>query len=178
MATALPHHQQQQQQRQQPALLDRFIVDPPEGQADGLRVLSRKQLRDALLRDLDDLFRTVPALGREWQADPVLAGSVLNYGLPPWVGRTASGIEPGTLEAQVRQAILRFEPRLLPGTLAVRAIEPTSLADTHNVVELEIRGQLWSHPMPIEVLLRTRMNLEAGQVDVRDAGPAPAGPPR
>jgi type VI secretion system protein ImpF len=170
MATAAP--------QPQPALLDRFIVEQPEAQANGPRGLSRRQMRDALLRDLDDLFRTAPALGPEWQADPVLATSVLNYGVPPWVGRAASGIEPGMLEAQIRQALLRFEPRLLPETLAVRAIEPTSLADTHNVVELEIRGQLWAHPMPIEVLLRTRMNLEAGQVDVRDAGPASVGPPR
>jgi type VI secretion system protein ImpF len=171
VATSLPP-------QHQPTLLDRFIVDPPEGQADGLRSLSRQQLRDALLRDLDDLFRTAPALGREWQADPVLAGSVLNYGLPPWAGRAAAGLEPGMLEAQVRLALLRFEPRLLPETLAVRAIEPTSLADTHNVVELEIRGQLWAHPMPMDVLLRTRMNLEAGQVAVRDAGMPPAGPAR
>lgn len=155
-----------------PALLDRFIGDPPAGKVDGVRSMSRRQLRDALLRDLDDLLRTAPALDRRWQDDPVLGASVLNYGLSPLTGRTASSVDARLLEARVRQAILRFEPRLLPETLAVRAIEPSSLLDTHNVVEIEIRGHLWSHPEPLDILLRTRMNLEAGQVDVREAGAA------
>jgi type VI secretion system protein ImpF len=57
----------------------------------------------------------------------------------------------------------------------VRALEATSVLDTHNVIEFEISGHLWSQPMPLEVLLRTRLDLEAGQVAVRDAiGVAPS----
>ena len=43
------------------------------------------------------------------------------------------------------------------------------MLDTHNVIEFEIRGHLWSQPVPLEVLLRTQIDLEAGQVKVRDA---------
>jgi type VI secretion system protein ImpF len=47
--------------------------------------------------------------------------------------------------------------------------------DTHNVIEFEIRGHLWSVPVSLEILLRTQLDLEAGQVEVKDgAGAAPA----
>ena len=43
------------------------------------------------------------------------------------------------------------------------------------MIEFEIRGHLWSQPVPIEILLRTQLDLEAGQVEVRDmAGVAPS----
>jgi type VI secretion system protein ImpF len=73
-----------------------------------------------------------------------------------------------TLEATIREAIVRFEPRILPGTLTVRALDASSVLDTHNVIEFEIRGHLWSQPVPLEILLRTQLDLEAGQVEVRD----------
>ncbi len=57
----------------------------------------------------------------------------------------------------------------------MRALEATSVLDTHNVIEFEIRGHLWSQPVPLEILLRTQLDLEAGQVEVRDAaGMAPS----
>ena len=36
------------------------------------------------------------------------------------------------------------------------------------MIEFEIHGHLWSQPVPLEILLRTQLDLEAGQVDVRD----------
>jgi type VI secretion system protein ImpF len=58
---------------------------------------------------------------------------------------------------------------VMADTLEVRAIESESVLDTHNVIEFEIHGHLWSQPLPIEILLRTQLDLEAGQVGVRDA---------
>ena len=76
------------------------------------------------------------------------------------------------LERVIREAIQRYEPRILPETLQVRALEASSVLDTHNVIEFEIRGHLWSQPVPLEILLRTQLDLEAGQVEVRDTGAA------
>ena len=56
-----------------------------------------------------------------------------------------------------------------PETLTVRALEASSVLDTHNMIEFEIHGHLWAQPVPLEILLRTRMDLEAGEVEVRDA---------
>ena len=94
---------------------------------------------------------------------------MLNFGLPAMSGQLVSKIDVSLLERTIRQAILRFEPRLLPESLKVVALEATHVLDTHNTIEFEIRGHLWAQPVPLEVLLRTKLDLEAGQVEVRDA---------
>jgi len=158
--------------RLQPALIDRLTDDAPAQplEAEDERVMSKTQLRGAVLRDLAWLLNAVQPLSRaEQQAHPLLADSVLNFGLPALSGQLASKIDVATLERAIRQAIVRYEPRILPATLEVRALEATSVLDTHNVIEFEIRGHLWAQPVPLEILLKTQLDLEAGQVQVREA---------
>ncbi|MGC3987164.1 MAG: type VI secretion system baseplate subunit TssE [Pseudorhodoferax sp.] len=156
--------------RLQPALLDRLTDEAPgeRQEADDHRVMSKAQLRQAVLRDLSALFNTVQPLGAAADAYPLVSASVLNFGLPALSGQLASRLDVSVLERTIRQAILRFEPRILADSLQVRAVEPSSVLDTHNVIEFEISGHLWSQPVPLEILLRTQMDLEAGQVEVRD----------
>ena len=159
--------------RLQPALLDRLNDDAPgeRNESDDHRVMSKARLRQAVLRDLGALFNAVQPLGASvTEIHPVLAGSVLNYGLPALSGQLASKLDAHLLERLIREAIVNYEPRILPDTLQVRAMEATSVLDTHNVIEFEIRGHLWSQPVPLEILLRTQMDLEAGQVEVTDVG--------
>ena len=157
--------------RLQPSLFDRLIDDAPgtTTEADEHRAMSKSQLRQAVLRDLSALLNAVQPLGSTAEPYPLLAESVLNYGLPPLSGQLASRLDVSLLERDIRQAIVRYEPRILPDTLQVRALEATSVLDTHNVIEFEIRGHLWSQPVPLEILLRTQLDLEAGQVEIRDA---------
>src|SRR5262252_7938534 len=153
-----------------PALLDRLTDDEPDQrkEAESHRVMSKTQLRQAVLRDLGALFNSVQPLAAAAASYPLLADSVLNFGLPPLSGQLASKLDVSSLEDAIREAIVRFEPRILPSTLHVVAREATSVLDTHNVIEFEIRGHLWSQPVPLEILLRTQLDLEAGQVEVRD----------
>ena len=163
--------------RLQPALLDRLTDDEPEQrqETESLRVMSKTQLRQAVLRDLGALFNAVQPLGVEAEPYPLLPESVLNFGLPSLSGQLASKLDIGGLENAIRQAILRFEPRILADTLQVTALEASNVLDTHNVIEFEIRGHLWSQPVPLEILLRTQLDLEAGQIEMRDvAGVAPS----
>lgn len=157
--------------RLQPALLDRLTDDQPgeRAESEDHRAMSKAQLRQAVLRDLGALFNAVQPLGAQADPSPLLGDSVLNFGLPPLSGKLASMLDISVLEGMIRQAIVRFEPRLLQDTLEVHALEATSVLDTHNVIEFEIRGHLWSQPVPLEILLRTKLDLEAGQVEVRDA---------
>jgi type VI secretion system protein ImpF len=90
--------------------------------------------------------------------------------LPPLSGQLASRLDVSVLEKAIREAIVRFEPRILHESLHVTALEWSSVLDTHNVIEFEIRGHLWSQPVPLEILLRTQIDLEAGQIEVRDGG--------
>jgi type VI secretion system protein ImpF len=157
--------------RLQPALLDRLIDEAPEEQVEpaSARVLTKQQLRQAVLRDLAWLLNAAQPPDIDAERVPFAAASVLNYGLPPLAGAQTSTLDVATLEQNVRQAIVRFEPRILPDSLRVHALEEAQVLNTHNQIALEITGLLWSQPVPVEVMLRTELDLETGQVNVREA---------
>jgi type VI secretion system protein ImpF len=161
------------QDRLQPALLDRLIdherLVPTDTET--TRAMNKGEMRVAVLRDLAWLLNAVQPLSiDEARQHPQAAQSVLNFGLPPMAGQLASRVDVPTLERLMRQAIQRFEPRILPATLTVKALDFSSVLDTHNVIEFEIRGHLWAQPVPMALLLRTRLDLEAGQIEVRETG--------
>ncbi len=156
--------------RLQPALLDRLTDDAPQHrtEADDQRVMSKTQLRRAVLRDLGWLFNASQQRA-DWATDhPELSGTVLNFGLPPLSGQRVSKLDVTQLERAIRRAIVDFEPRILPETLTVRALESGSVLDMHNMIDFEIRGHLWAQPVPLAMLLRTKLDLEAGKVEVTE----------
>lgn len=165
MADLLP------QERLQPALLDRLIDDDPgkKQEARENRVITKARLRQAVLRDLAWLFNCTRLTDDiDWNAYPLAERSVLNYGLPPLSGETASTLDIIALEQAIRQAIFDFEPRILPSSLRVEALASDAVLDQHNVISVQIQGELWGQPVPIEVLLRTDVDLETGEVEIRD----------
>ena len=159
------------QERLQPALLDRLMDDDPSKTAETReqRVLSKTRLREAVLRDLAWLFNTTKLSGNvDWDSLPHANRSVINFGLPALSGETASTLDVVNLEAEVKRAILDFEPRIMASTLKVEAIVSELQMDHHNVVSLRISGNLWAQPVPFELLLRTEVDLETGQVEIQE----------
>ena len=163
--------------RLQPVLLDRLTDLAPASrvEADDTRVMNKAQIRDAVLRDLAWLLNAVKPMPGLAESFPQAAASVLNYGLPPMSGQMASRIDINLLERTIKDAIVQFEPRVMEASLQVKALDASSMLDTHNVIEFEISGFLWAQPVPLELLLRTQVDLEAGQIQVRDMA---VGPPR
>ena len=161
------------QERLQPALLDRLTDDEPEKTQEPRerRVMSKARLRQAVLRDLAWLFNTVRLeSGSAMASAPYARRSVVNFGLPPLSGQTASTIDVTTIERGIRQAILDFEPRILPASLTVKAILDFGEFDRHTIIGVEIHGQLWAQPVPLEMLIRTEIDLETGKVQIADLG--------
>jgi len=157
--------------RLQPALLDRLTDDEPENLQEALEnsVVSKARLKRTVLRDLIWLLNTT-CLNTDGQLDqhPQVARSVVNFGIPVLSGKNFSGVDWKELERGIHDAILKFEPRILPDSLKVRAIAPTDLLGHHNLLQFELRGELWSTPLPIELLIRSELDLETGQIKVTD----------
>ena len=113
------------QDRLQPALLDRLTDDEPDTRVETRerRVISMRRLREFVLRDLAWLLNTTPLGQTQDLSDfPLAQESVIDYGLSDLAGVTLSGVDPGDLERRIRDAIRRFEPRIRPRTLQVRAV--------------------------------------------------------
>jgi type VI secretion system protein ImpF len=154
----------------QPALLDRLTDEEPDKKLEPRvqRVISKRQMRQAVLRDLAWLFNCTRLDSHmDPAAFPNACRSVINFGLPALAGATATSVDIADLERGIRHAILDFEPRILPGTLQVRALEVGQF-ENHNVIGIEISGQLWAQPIPIDLLVRTEIDLETGKVEIAE----------
>src|SRR4030095_2997094 len=85
-----------QKERLQPSLLDRLTDHEPEQRQESRekRILSPNKLRESVRRDLTWLFNT-PNLATVEDLDrfPLVAESVVNYGLPSLAGRTTSSVD-------------------------------------------------------------------------------------
>ncbi|MDB5801542.1 MAG: type secretion system lysozyme [Rhodocyclales bacterium] len=165
MAELLP------QDRLQPALLDRLRDDYPDQKLEPKesRILTKTQLREAVLRDLSWLLNASRPPERDGLAGYTEAErSVLNYGMPSFSGETASSLDVTDLEQAVREALMAFEPRIVEGTLRVEAVQQDSVLDWHNVVSVRIEASIWAQPVPLELMLRTEVDLETGQVQINE----------
>jgi type VI secretion system protein ImpF len=158
--------------RLQPTLLDRLTDQNPARQKDTTSdlVISRRQLRQIIMRDLGWLLN---ATGMESEVDFAFHSharrSTINFGLPAFSGRRAADVKLEALQAELRQAIIQFEPRIVPNTLQVVGMTvDDDWGAAHNLIMFEIRGQIWSMPYPIEMLLKSSLDLETGAVTLQD----------
>lgn len=175
-------------ERLQPSLLDRLTDEDPRSSTEPVtdRVLSRQQLRAAVLRDLSWLMnanraeptrRTAKGVTRAayldaqasmWQQVPHAQRSVLNYGLASLSGVNLGKLDLRAVSQDIKQAILDFEPRIDPETLEVEALIEGGMMNHHNEIKIVIRGHMWNQPVPLELLLSASVDVETGQAAVRD----------
>ena len=159
-------------ERLQPSLLDRLTDDDPEHQAESRdkRVLSMRQLKEAVLRDLAWLLNTANFDNEgKFESYPFVADSVINFGTRGLSGITASSVTSKEVEGAVRNAILLFEPRIIPNTLQVQAVVSAEDA-SHNAVSFVITGDLWASPLPEQLYLQTKLDIETGHTEIGEVG--------
>ncbi|MFZ1830166.1 MAG: type VI secretion system baseplate subunit TssE [Candidatus Competibacteraceae bacterium] len=158
------------QERLQPSLLDRLTDEEPDQLQESRekRVLSMSRLRDFVLRDLAWLFNAEhPLSPDDAERYPFAARSAINFGIPPLAGLTLRIIDLNILENLLRQSVIDFEPRILGNSLRVRA-NLTSAQMNHNALTFEIEGELWGQPLPLQLYLKTEIDLESGQVKIEE----------
>ena len=163
--------------RLQPALLDRLSDDAPHERIEPRerRVMSAKQLRASVLRDLSSLLNAHALYGCvSLAAHPLAAASVLNYGLRDVTGTVRSSLNIPALGRDIEQTITRFEPRIVAGTLRVEPVERDETAAATSVAFL-VQADLWAHPYPERLYFKTELDLECGQariIEGTDSGAA------
>lgn len=157
----------------QPSLLDRLTDDEPDKTQEtaNQRLVSHSTLRRQILRDLQWLLNTI---NNEAQQDLApfaqVRRSVLNFGVAPLAGQRMSDIEWHDIQHKLTEAIVSFEPRILPQGLQVRCLSDSQSLTLHNVLSIEIKGRLWCVPYPLEFLFRTDVDLENGYFELKDVG--------
>ena len=159
------------QERLQPSLLDRLTDTEPDASNESRdhRVLSMQRLREAVLRDLASLLNTGHlATIEDLENYPEVRDSVLNFGMPDMTGMSIAGTDTAGLEKAVRDAIIKFEPRIAAKSVRVTVVKDEASMGRNSMV-FNITGQLWAEPTPITLYLKTEVDLETGDVTVADA---------
>lgn len=169
------------QDRLQPVLLDRLSDDEPDKKTElrEQRVMSLAKLRSCVLRDLSWLLNSVRfGASEDFSGCPFVENSVLNYGVPAFAGNSITHVGVAETEDAIKEAILRFEPRLLPNTVTVRLLEESLSENSHNCIALEIEAELWCQPVPLQVYMKTELDLEIGAVRITEQTEAERGDTR
>lgn len=131
------------------------------------RQISVRRLRELVCRDLAVLLNSTSLdTSVDLSALPLVQRSVLNFGLPSYVGRSPKSLELRQVARDVEEVIRRFEPRLNE----VRVMPDTTGDDDEHQINLRIDAQLWSQPVPQRLVLRTRICTDSGEVFVSDSG--------
>lgn len=154
-------------ERLQPSLLDRLTDHNPEDRTESRegRVIDLRRLREIVLRDLSWLFNTTNFEGVEdLSRFPRTARSTINYGVPDIAGVGSTRSKAFALQKALREAVEVFEPRVIPGTLEITVANPDQ-SDQATII-LDIRGELWAHPLPIELYMRTMVDVASGDIVV------------
>jgi type VI secretion system protein ImpF len=156
----------------QPALLDRLLDDGRSANSRRLperRAISMRKLREIVLRDLSWLLNTTSLDSAvSLERYPLVARSVINYGLPALVGHTHGTVENESLAERMQQAIEAFEPRLT----AVRVTPEFLKSPSSNLERLSfhIEAELWGDPLPQHLQLRTQIEVATGNARLEDLG--------
>jgi type VI secretion system protein ImpF len=153
--------------RLQPALLDRLTDNNPlvASESREHRVVSLRQLREGVLRDIGYLLNARRLSGRNADAYPHIASSVVNAGLPDFAGKIASDLDRKAFAEEIARTIASFEPRIMRDSLRVSAVASEESV-RGNVLAFLIEGDLWAQPYPERLYLMTELDLEDGQISV------------
>ncbi|SMC25013.1 type VI secretion system protein ImpF [Andreprevotia lacus DSM 23236] len=151
-----------------PSLFDRLTgTQAVVAGRNGARLPDRKGLLASIQRDLSFLLNSITAYHIAPDSDEPYSTSVIGFGFPCLNGQTSSQGTAKQIERWIRQAIVRFEPRIDPVSLKV--IPLLNGAESHHqLLAFQIAGYVLANPVPIELLLRTQLDVENGRFSVSE----------
>ena len=158
---------------EQKALLERVVMLEQQRRFESCeqRVMSLERLKQSVLRDLSWLLNTeyLEAV-HPLDGYPEVKASVLNYGIPSIVGLTITDLNDsmrGGLAKTLRDAIIRFEPRLDPDSVVVHTHADKEQMDGRTLT-FEIEAELSAEPAPLRLLLMSVVDLESGHATLAE----------
>jgi len=158
------------EERLQPSLLDRLTDLEPTNprEARDQRVINITALREIVQRDLSYLLNT-QNVESTFDADrfPNVARSVVNFGVTEVSGEFSTARRAELIRRSIERAIAEYEPRIIAGTVDVELVPDES---ENMTVSLTIRADMWAQPLPMELFLRSKVDVTTGEISVERGG--------
>ncbi len=158
-------------ERLQPSLLDRLTDDDPTNPTEGrdARVIDIRRLREIVQRDLSWLLNTNNA--ETWidaARYPLASRSVINYGVKEVAGDFSNRDRVSLIRKSIANAIENFESRIRKGSAHVEV--RTDNVARNTIINFDIVADMWAEPIPIQLYLRTTVDVTTGQVALERTG--------
>lgn len=161
-----------------PSLLDRLVADPGAGRPTELDLeVGVRELQAEVQRDLERLLNSRVSGLADLQGRPEASRSVLGYGLPD-ISAMYHGSEQDLqrMRQAIREAVIRFEPRLKADSVKVeRVLDDSPFGDVAKAapevarVRFRISAMLYVEPIREFVSFDTNIRMETGVVEVKEA---------
>jgi type VI secretion system protein ImpF len=157
-----------QKQQYLPTLLDRLLDDEPKKLQEAFdnTFYDARTLRRLVQRDLATLLNC-NNISRE--LDPVahcqVTKAVINYGITPLPGLPVTLNNWREMEKNVRDAILRFEPRIMPESLVIHVLQDKDKSFRSTNMLFEIRALIYWEPHPIDLCLKGNYDRECERIE-------------
>lgn len=154
-------------ERLQPSLLDRLTDTNPSEKSERRedRVIELRRLREIVQRDLAWLLNTADSTSViDVNKYPNVAKSVLNFGIHEVAGDFSTAQRAELIRKSITKSIQAFEPRIHPGSIDVQL--RIGKEDGESIVTFDIRADLWAQPMPVELYLRSQVDVTTGELEL------------
>lgn len=154
-----------------PTLLDRLLDEEPKKQIEAFdkTFYDARTYRRLVQRDLVTLLNCT---NMQRELCPVkhsdVAKTVVNYGISPLIGSPGGMHNWRIVENNLRDAILRFEPRIIPDSLAVHVLHSQDNPLRNGKMMFEIRGYLYWQPHPLDLCINGQYDSETEGVELSE----------
>ena len=158
-------------ERLQPSLLDRLTDDAPseKNEARTNRAIDIGRLREIIKRDLAWLLNTNNMESSiEIKRYPHIAKSVLNYGVREVAGEFSTSQRAELIRKSILAAIVQHEPRIIHGSTSVELRSEENKGETQ--IAFDIHADMWAQPVPLELYLRSKIDVTSGEVTLDRIG--------
>lgn len=125
--------------------------------------VSENVLRQELADDLSALLNTVNLASADDLSEfEHVRSSILNFGIADITAISTNSRELDELSRAMSAILERYEPRLIPGTIAIRQEEASD--DASGCVRLHINADMYSTPVDVAVEFVAEIEADSGKM--------------
>ena len=127
--------------------------------------VSERELRDNLTLDLEALLNTTNLESTlDLGSMDFVRKSILNYGIRDLVHRTTDDSKTHVIAGELRDAIIRYEPRIMAETLHIA--RDTVSSDDELKIRFIVKGDMDCDPAPAPVEFVANLEVASGKLAV------------
>lgn len=130
--------------------------------------ITEPMLRREVARDLESLMNTIAMESTEdLQRFDHVQKSIINFGLPDVAHRSIDEVSSDDIGDEIRSALTRYEPRLIPET--IRVAKDSTYDEAELKIRFVVRADLMCEPLNVPVEFVADLEVDSGAISVSRA---------